>query len=88
MIIKELYTTRNDGVVLYRTYSDAKKMIHKIDTEEYYAEAIDVETAPWFYEETDMPIEDEMADGAEGEETLVRDGISDTEFRNIVEEAL
>ena len=85
MLIKELYTTRNDGVVLYRTYSDAKMMIHKIDTEEYYAEAIDVETAPWSYEETDMPIEDE---DIEEEETPVRDGISDTEFRNIVEEAL
>ena len=88
MLIRELYTTRNDGVVLYRTYSDAKMMIHKIDTEEYYAEAIDVETAPWSYEEIDMPIEEEMADGAEGEEISPRDGISDTEFRNIVEEAL
>lgn len=83
MLIKELYTTRNDGVVLYRTYSDAKMMIHKIGTEEYYAEAIDVETAPWSYEETTTPIEeDEM-----GEEAM-RDGISDTEFRNIVEEVL
>lgn len=83
MLIKEFYKTRDDGVNLYRTYSDAKMMIHKIDTEEYYAEAIDVETAPWSYEETTTPIEeDEM-----GEETM-RDGISDAEFRDIVEEAL
>lgn len=81
MLIKEFYTTRNDGVSLYRSYSDAKMMIHKIGTEEYYAEAIDVENAPWSYEETDIPVdEEEMPED--------RDGISDAEFRSIVEEAL
>ena len=56
-------------------------MIHKIGTEEYYAEAIDVENAPWSYEETDIPIdEEEMPED--------RDGISDAEFRRLVEEAL
>lgn len=81
MIIREFYQTRNDGVNLYRSYSDAKMMIHKIGTEEYYAEAIDVENAPWSYEETDIPIdEEEMPED--------RDGISDAEFRTIVEEAL
>ena len=81
MIIREFYTTRDDRVNLYRSHSDAKMMIHKIDTDEYYAEAIDVENAPWSYEETDIPIdEEEMSED--------RDGISDAEFRTIVEEAL
>ena len=81
MLIREFYKTREDGVNLYRSYSDAKMMIHKIDTEEYYPEAIDVSTAPWSYEETDIPIDEK--------ETLEdRDGISDAEFRTIIEEAL
>lgn len=78
MIIKEFYKTRGDGVNLYRTYSDANVKIHKVGTDEVYDEAIDVETAPWTYEETELPIEDE-----EG-----RDGISDAEFRRLIEEAL
>jgi hypothetical protein len=57
MIIKEFYLTRKDGVNLYRTYSDANLLIRKVGTEEIYSEAIDVETAPFTYEETDMPIE-------------------------------
>ena len=32
-------------------------MIHKVGTEEIYSEAIDIETAPFTYEETDIPIE-------------------------------
>ena len=78
MIIKEFYKTRADGVNLYRTYSNAHLLLHKIGTDEYYSEAIDVESAPWTYEETELPIEDEEA----------RDGISDAEFRRLVEEAL
>lgn len=57
MIQREFYTTRKDGVNLYRTYSDASLMIHKNGTEEIYSEAIDVEGAPYEYEETDTPIE-------------------------------
>ena len=57
MIVREFYKTRNDGVNLYRTYSDANMLIRKVGTEEIYSEAIDVETAPFTYEETDMPIE-------------------------------
>ena len=81
MIVRELYMTRADGVNLYRTYSDANFVIHKIDTEEYYSEAIDVENAPYTYEETDELIErDENEEG--------RDGITDAEFRKMIEEAL
>lgn len=56
-IIKDFYKTREDGVKLYRTYSDKNFMIHKIGTEEIYDEAIDVETASYEYEETDTPVE-------------------------------
>lgn len=57
MIKREYFKTRNDGVSLYRTYSDENFMIHKIGTEEYYSEAIDVENVPFEYEETNEKIE-------------------------------
>ena len=57
MIIRELYTTREDGVNLYITTSDAGFKIHKVGTDEIYTAAIDVEDAPFSYEETDIPIE-------------------------------
>ena len=60
MIVREFYLTRKDGVNLYRTYSDANKYIKKVGTEEEYSEAIDVEGAPYTYEETDKEIEDEQ----------------------------
>lgn len=49
--------TRKDGVNLYRTYSDANKYIKKVGTNEEYSEAIDIEGAPYVYEETDKEIE-------------------------------
>lgn len=57
MIVREFYTQRMDGVKLYRTYSDSNKYIQKIGTTEVYSEAIDVESAPYKYEETDKEIE-------------------------------
>lgn len=78
MIIKEFYRTREDGVNLYRTASDAGFKIRKVGTEEIYSEAIDVETAPYTYEETseliekpedlEMPPEAEPTDLPEEEE--------------------
>ena len=56
MIIKEHYKTREDGVNLYKTYSDADLMIQKVGTDEVYSEAIDIEGAPYSYEETDIPV--------------------------------
>lgn len=56
-IIKEFYSTRTDGVKLYKTYSDNGKQIRKKGTAEYYSEAIDVENAPYEYEETGLPLE-------------------------------
>ena len=58
-IVKELFETREDGVKLYRTYSDENYKIHKLNTNEIYDEAIDVEDAPYQYEETDEKIEQE-----------------------------
>lgn len=61
MIKKEFYKTRKDGVNLYRTYSDEGYRIKQIETGNIYDEAIDVEDAPYTYEETDMSIEEEKA---------------------------
>ena len=63
MIIKEFYKKRSDGVNLYRTYSDSKLMIRQVETDNVYAEAIDVENAAYTYEETGMSIDaDELTD--------------------------
>ena len=56
MIVKEYYGIRKDKVKLYKTYSDNNKIIHKIRTDEEYDIAIDVENAPFEYEETDKDI--------------------------------
>lgn len=58
-IVKEFYRTRKDGINLYRTYSDEGFKIHKLNTNECYDEAIDVENAPYKYEETDEKINQE-----------------------------
>lgn len=61
MIIKEFYKTRKDGVNLYKTYSDANVLIQKEGTNEFYAQAIDIENAPFTYIETDKPIPEKPA---------------------------
>ena len=57
MIVREFYREREDGVNLFRTYSDENKYIKKVGTNEEYSEAIDIEGAPYTYEETDKEIE-------------------------------
>lgn len=59
MVLKEFYKTRDDGVKLYRTYSDKSLMIQKVGTEELYDEAIDVDFIFYEYIETTIPIEKE-----------------------------
>lgn len=67
MIIREFYSTRKDGINLYRTYSDAGFTIFRNDGVEY-GEAIDVEDAPYTYTEsgnkaevmTDVPSDSEV----------------------------
>lgn len=70
MIVKEFYKTREDGVNLYRTYSDVGYYIKQNPTGVVYSEAIDVEGAPYTYEETDelIPIEDEKEQEPETDE--------------------
>lgn len=56
-IVKEFYVTREDGVNLYKTYSDEGYQIRKIGTEEVYDEAIDIETSNYEYEEATEKVE-------------------------------
>ena len=63
MIQREFYTQRKDDVKLYRTYSNIGMMIRQNETGVEYAEAIDVEDAPYTYTEMETPIETpEMTD--------------------------
>ena len=57
MIKKEFFSTRFDGVELFQTYSDGNLKIKQVETDIMYDEAIDIENAPYTYEETDEPIE-------------------------------
>lgn len=66
MIVKEFYRTRNDGVNLYKSYSNAGYMIRKVGTDEIYSEAIDVEFAPYVYEETNELIVNELFNEEKG----------------------
>ena len=56
MIQREFYRTREDGVKLYRTYSDKGLLILQEQTQELYEEAIDIEDASYTYQETDIKI--------------------------------
>ena len=56
MVVREYFSTRNDGVSLFRTYSDANLMIKKVGTNEIYSEAIDVEGSVYEYIETEESI--------------------------------
>lgn len=56
-IKREHHSTRKDGVMLFKSYSDQNLYIRKVGTDEVYAEAIDIESAPFQYEETDVAIE-------------------------------
>ena len=52
MIVREEYKTRSDGVKLFRTYSDENRKIVQNETGIVYAEAIDVQNAPYTYSES------------------------------------
>ena len=55
MVVTEYYKTREDGVVLNRTYSDAGMMIERDGVR--YSEAVDPVNMNRQYTETDEPIE-------------------------------
>ncbi len=56
MVIREFYLTREDGVDLYKIYSDEGFEIQKVGTNELYCEVIDVEDADFEYIETKRKI--------------------------------
>jgi hypothetical protein len=58
MIVRDFYKKRNDGVRLYRTYSDTNHYIRQKETGVVYTDAIDVGGAPYTYEETEDIIEE------------------------------
>ena len=57
MVIREYYMTRKDGVKLYKTSSDENFKLRQVETGNIYDVAIDVENAPYTYEETEENIE-------------------------------
>lgn len=59
MIHTEFYRTREDGVNLYKSYSDINHYIIQDYTGNKYIEAIDIEDAPYTYTESDKEIVDE-----------------------------
>ena len=56
MVVKEFFKTREDGVNLFRNYSDEGFYILQNETGIEYSEAIDVESAPYTYSESDKLI--------------------------------
>lgn len=51
MIKQEYYKTRNDGVMLYKTYSDTNGYVKQVETGKVYKEAIDVLPLKYTYVE-------------------------------------
>jgi hypothetical protein len=80
MIIKEFYITRKDGVNLYRTYSDEGLYIVQNETGIEYTEAVDVEGAPFTYNETNRLIDSEAENTG--------DEITGEEFLEMIKEVL
>ena len=64
MIIQEII---EDYTTLVKTYSDKGVMIRKKGTDELYSEAIDPKKFNRKYEETDIPIDQEIDEGIENE---------------------
>lgn len=63
MVIKEFYKTREDGVNLYRSYSDSGFKIKQNETGRIYDEAIDVGHAQYTYSETTEKIPVDESEG-------------------------
>ena len=67
MIKTEFFMTRDDNVILVKTYSTENKYIRQVETGLEYDEAIDIgekvgedyKPSKYTYEETDKPIEEE-----------------------------
>lgn len=52
MVKRDYHSTRADGVKLYKSYSTENFKIRQVETGHIYDTAIDVENAPYTYEET------------------------------------
>ena len=70
MIVKEFYKRRSDGVDLYITKSTEDFMIRKVGTDEIYTVAIDIDGAPYVYEET------EIKNNEEGDRNVEQENIN------------
>ena len=70
MVRTDFYRIREDGITLYRTYSDENYKIRQIETGIIYDEAIDVEDSEYSYEETDEKIEEEIINEEEIQEIM------------------
>ena len=62
MIKTEFYKTREDGVDLYRTYSDQNVRIRCEQTGGIYDEAVNVQDSGHTYTETAAPVHNEIND--------------------------
>ena len=62
MIITEFYRVREDGINLYKTYSDKGLKIENEQTGAVYDEVINIENRGYTYTETNIPIEIEEED--------------------------
>lgn len=78
MIRKEFYKTREDGVKLYRTYSDTDHLIKKVADGNVYGDAIDISESEE-YEEVEGYIDlegpdtyEEILKGVENMESITR----------------
>jgi hypothetical protein len=74
MIVTEYYRTRDDGVVLNRTYSDIGMMIERDGVR--YVEAIDPVEMNRTYIETDEPSEEASATEEDYINALAKLGVS------------
>ena len=57
MVKQDYHSTRADGVKLYKSYSTDNFKIRQVETGHIYDMAIDVEGAPFTYEETEEKIQ-------------------------------
>lgn len=71
MIRIEIYGHWKDGTTLIRTWSDLDMMIRQVESGTLYEEAIDVEPVRYTYEETDVPIPDDVSTAEEIVEILM-----------------
>ena len=78
MLKRSFYKTRNDGVNLYRNYSDEGFLIKQIETGQLYQEAIDVEDASYTYEEMKEKIEDSSSYTYEETKEKIEDSSSES----------